>query len=114
MREVEIVRDLRKALTRFNELWDLDDAAGDIAELAGYVLPEAISRALAAEHKVENLRVDCNNFEQENAALREALIYIYPLIAGRAIQLQQSGEEKAAGEWNEVAKMIYKAIEGRG
>jgi len=55
--------------------------------------PEAIERAIAAE---------------------ELLVYVYPIVAGRVIQLQQAGEEKAAEQWNEVARKIYKAIEGRG
>lgn len=45
-------RDLSKDLDRFCELWEMDSAAGDIAEFAGKVLPHAIDRALEAERKL--------------------------------------------------------------
>ncbi len=45
--------------------------------------------------------------EADNAKLREAANDIYPMVAGRVIQLQMAGEEKAAAEWNAVAKKLY-------
>lgn len=53
--------------------------------------PEAIQRAMKAERVLND---------------------IYPMIAGRVIQLQQAGEEKAAAEWNETAKAVYSVIKG--
>jgi len=37
---------------------------------------------------------------------------IYPMIAGRVIQLKDAGEEKAMQQWNEVAQNIYAVIGG--
>ena len=45
------------------------------------------------------------------AKLEAVLNDIYPAIAGRVIQLQKAGEEKAAAEWNEIAKQVFAALE---
>ena len=47
----------------------------------------------------------------ENERLRSVLSGIYPAIAGRVIALEQAGETVAHGQWAEMARKIYKALE---
>ena len=45
-------------------------------------------------------------------ALHKTLNDIYPLIAGRVIQLRDAGEEKAMEAWNQAAIQVVKVLEG--
>jgi hypothetical protein len=42
--------------------------------------------------------------------LREVLSDIYPLIAGRVIQLKDAGETQAMDAWNDAAKKVHQAL----
>lgn len=49
--------------------------------------------------------------EADNAALVEAIKNIYPMVAGHAIQLRRSGEEKAMIPWNDISHKLYQVTE---
>lgn len=82
--------------------------------------PEAINRAIKAETELAALREE-NDLQQqamqslsrEMVALHRTLNDIYPLIAGRVIQLRDAGEEKAMEAWNQAAIQIVKVLEGK-
>ena len=52
------------------------------------------------------------SLSREMVALHRTLNDIYPLIAGRVIQLRDAGEEKAMEAWNQAAIQIVKVLEG--
>lgn len=128
------MRDLRKDLETFNNAV-VAIVNGDMGEWVETVLPEAITRAIMAEDKLAEVMNDkmwreydqkCERLAEENdlqrqsiqnlsaqvAALREALNDVYPMIAGRVIQLIDAGEEWVAGQWNKEAKKILTVLEG--
>jgi hypothetical protein len=128
----EEMRDLKAYLNFLSE----NPSITKLMELA----EEAIERAILAEDCMERRQVACgewmNKFDKANselAALREendlqqqamqslsrkmvalhrTLDDIYPLIAGRVIQLRDAGEEKAMEAWNQAARQIVKVLEG--
>lgn len=70
------------------------------------------------EHMRQNLcsasccdvAVQLEDTQAEAAAMRNALDSVYPLIAGRVIQLQKSGEIMAMEEWNAECIRILQAL----
>jgi hypothetical protein len=97
--------------------------------------PEAINRAIEAEkllashapdgYNVSNLQYEKlreeNDLQRQSiqdlslqvATYQRVLNDIYPDIAGRVIQLQRAGEEKAVTEWKEIARKIYTVIKDK-
>lgn len=82
--------------------------------------PEAIKRAIKAEETFTSLREESDlqrqsiqSLSRQVVALHKTLDDIYPLIAGRVIQLRDAGEEKAMEAWNQAAIQVVKVLEGK-
>jgi len=51
--------------------------------------------------------------QDEIRGLRAVLTDLYPVLAGRTIQLQEAGEERAAERWNGYCVKVREALDGR-
>ncbi len=72
--------------------------------------PEAF--AVAADD-ARKLRARIAELEAERERLRRAINDVYPSVAGRAINLEELGEEKAAEEWHMHAWVLRNAVSRR-
>lgn len=64
--------------------------------------------------EIASLRAQLEQAQAEAGALRSALDSVYPLIAGRVLQLQEAGEVRAMEQWNAECIKIIQALSSKG
>lgn len=67
---------------------------------------ELLSRVVLSAITISGQQDEIVALTARAEAAERLLDDIYPTISGRVIQLQAAGEEKAAAQWNEIAKRI--------
>lgn len=77
---------------------------------------QALAYASDADYKRLNdaLADDGRAYADQYKLMMDTLNDIYPTLAGRVIQLQESGEEKAAAEWDAVCRKVLVVLEVSG
>lgn len=61
--------------------------------------------------ELAELQDELQQAEADNAALAVAINDVYPMVAGRTMDLMSAGEEKAAEHWNKASQKLYMATQ---